>query len=130
MDIDEYPLNPYKILILHFFVPTSDQANLQMLSRFTQNRKGSLQVIAITGDHLGKLTFDPASVNFPLVKLNQAEWDLFEFRFGSQIKVLPTTLTVIGDGLFLSEQYHDQLSNSVCSSNIHARVLLFYLIDV
>ena len=102
-----------KILILHFFVPTSDQANLQMLSRFTQNRKGSLQVIAITGDHLGKLTFDPASVNFPLVKFNQAEWDLFEFRFGSQIKVLPTTLTVIGDGLFLSEQYHDQLSDSV-----------------
>ena len=47
------------------------------------------------------------------MKLNQAEWDLFEFRFGSQIKVLPTTLTVIGDGLFLSEEHHDQLSDSV-----------------
>ncbi|MEE2910640.1 MAG: hypothetical protein VX830_09585 [Candidatus Poribacteria bacterium] len=102
-----------KILILHFFVPTSDLANLQTLSKFAQNRKGSLQVIAITSDHLGKLTVDPASVDFPLVQLNQADWDLFEFGFGSQIKLFPTTLTVIGDGLFLSEQHHDQLSDTV-----------------
>jgi len=102
-----------RILILHFFAPNSNQANLQILSEFSQNRKGSLQVIGITGDHLKKSRHDLLPVNFPLVQFNRAEWDLFEFGISSQIKSFPTTLTIIGDGLFLVERYYDRLSNEV-----------------
>ena len=103
-----------KIIVLHFFSPDQSEANLQTLTRFFQDKKGSLQVVGITGDHLAadvkNLTRQLESVNFPLVRFNQAEWDLFEFAVGFQIKSIPTTLTIIGNGLLVDQRHYTDLS--------------------
>ena len=41
-----------KIIVLHFFSPDQSEANLKILTQFFQDKKGSLQVVGITGDHL------------------------------------------------------------------------------
>ena len=103
-----------KIIVLHFFSPDQSEANLKILTQFFQDKKGSLQVVGITGDHLAadvkNLTRQLESVNFPLVRFNQAEWDLFEFAVGFQIKSIPTTLTIIGNGLLVDQRHYADLS--------------------
>ena len=115
---DEIRLSDFsdKIVILHFFSPDQSEINLQTLTQFFQDKKGSLQVVGITGDHLtgedrsASKIENLGEINFPVVRFNQAEWDLFEFAVGFPIKTVPTTLTVIGNGLLVDQKHYADLS--------------------
>ena len=105
-----------KIIILHFFSSNESKTNLHTLSKFFQDKKGSLQVVGIMGDHsseegrFAKKTDNLEQINFPIVRFNRAEWDLFEFAVGFPIRTVPTTLTVIGDGLLVDQKHYADLS--------------------
>ena len=104
---DEISLSSFadKIIILHVFSLNESKANLQTLNEFCQDKKSSLQVVGIMEEHFSeegrfaKKMDNLEKLSFPVVRFNQAEWDLFEFAVGFPIRAVPATLTVIGDGL-------------------------------
>ena len=115
---DEISLSSFadKIIILHFFSLNESKANLQTLNEFFQDKKSSLQVVGIMEGHFseeGRFTEkmdNLEKLSFPVVRFNQAEWDLFEFAVGFPIRAVPATLTVIGDGLLIDQKHYADLS--------------------
>ena len=115
---DEISLSSFadKIIILHFFSLNESKANLQTLNEFFQDKKSSLQVVGIMEGHFSeegrfaKKMDNLEKLSFPVVRFNQAEWDLFEFAVGFPIGTVPATLTVIGDGLLIDQKHYADLS--------------------